>query len=67
MPEYKPSAQFLENWQKKISAGLPEGVRREIARRKEQGIPHYISRNGIVEVVLPDGTIHPVEPQPGAN
>lgn len=49
----------------RIREGLPEGVAREIERRKREGIPYYISRNGVVEIVMPDGSIHPVERRPG--
>ena len=49
----------------RIRDGLPEGVRREIERRDREGIPYYIARNGVVEVVMPDGSIHAVERKPG--
>lgn len=64
MPELSPSRVYLEEMQAKLRQGLPEGVRREIERRKRVGIPYYIARNGAVEVVMPDGSIHPVERRP---
>ena len=61
MPEITPSPDYVEELQRRLCHGLPEGVRREIERRERDGIPYYIARNGVVEVVMPDGSIHPVE------
>jgi hypothetical protein len=50
--------------QARVRAGLPEGVRQEIERRTREKMPYYIARNGVVEVVMPDGTARPVGRRP---
>ena len=66
MPEIRPSREYAEALQTRLHKGIPEGVRLEIERRKREGIPYYIARNGVVEIVMPDGSIHPVERRPGS-
>lgn len=40
--------QFLEDRLRAISEGLKEGVRREVARLTELGLPIYVADNGKV-------------------
>jgi len=43
-----PDARFLRKRLETISEGLKEGVRREVRRLREKGLPVYVADNGKV-------------------
>jgi len=48
----------------KIREGFVMAIEREVKRCRQAGLPLYISRGETVEVLMPDGTIHPVDRRP---
>lgn len=48
----RPDSDFLDRRLDAIAEGLKEGVRREVQRLREQGLPVYVDKDGSV-VALP--------------
>lgn len=44
----EPDEAFLQSRLDDISRGLKEGIRREVARLRELGLPIYVAENGTV-------------------
>lgn len=54
-PMNQPDSAFLKQRLAAIAEGLKEGVRREVQRLRERGLPVYVAKNGTV-VALPTET-----------
>jgi hypothetical protein len=49
MPQTAPSPEFLNERLQQIRSGLEEGIRREVARLRREGLPVYVAG--------PDGSV----------
>lgn len=48
MDRSQADVEFLQQRLEDICRGLKEGIRREVARRRNLGLPIYVAENGIV-------------------
>jgi hypothetical protein len=53
MPDERAEAQFLEERLDAVCDGLRDGIRREVARLHELGLPVYVEKDGQVVVEAP--------------
>ena len=50
----RPDSTFLNQRLEAIAEGLKEGVRREVQRLRERGLPVYVAKNGTVVALPPE-------------
>lgn len=50
----RPDSTFLNQRLDAIAEGLKEGVRREVQRLRERGLPVYVAQNGTVVALPPE-------------
>jgi len=50
----QPDSAFLKRRLEAIAEGLKEGVRREVQRLRERGLPVYVAKNGTVVALPPE-------------